>query len=286
VIAGIANLLRYTMVHPLGRKQPIRSLARIVQWQVKSRVARGPITHAWVNDSRLIVRRHMVGATGNIYYGLFEFADMAFLLHFLRPDDLFLDIGANVGTYTVLASAVCGAESWAFEPDHTTITNLKANLAANGIDARASIHATALGSEDGEIAFTIGLDTVNRVAENADLPQHLVPVTRLDAVAEEAFPAMIKIDVEGHEEQVLAGAELVLSNASLKAIEIETVTPAVLDQLARHGFIERFYDPFRRVLSDQPLALHANNRLFIRDEAYVAERLQQAPAFRVAGHAI
>ena len=48
----------------------------------------------------------MTGATGNIYCGLYEFLDMAFLLHFLRNGDLFGDIGSNIGSYTVLATGL------------------------------------------------------------------------------------------------------------------------------------------------------------------------------------
>ena len=44
----------------------------------------------------------MTGATGNVYCGLHEFEDMALVLHALRPRDLFVDVGANVGSYTVL----------------------------------------------------------------------------------------------------------------------------------------------------------------------------------------
>ena len=58
----------------------------------------------------------MTGATGNIYTGLHEFEDMMFLLHLLRPGDIFVDAGANIGSYTVLASAVVGAKSISFEP--------------------------------------------------------------------------------------------------------------------------------------------------------------------------
>jgi hypothetical protein len=48
----------------------------------------------------------MTGATQNIYVGLQEFVDIMLTLHFLRKGDLFLDMGANVGSYTILASGV------------------------------------------------------------------------------------------------------------------------------------------------------------------------------------
>jgi hypothetical protein len=43
----------------------------------------------------------MTGATGNVYYGLHEFQDMAFVTHYLREGYLFADIGANIGSYSV-----------------------------------------------------------------------------------------------------------------------------------------------------------------------------------------
>ena len=75
----------------------------------------------WIGGQRLSIRRGMRGATGNIYVGLHEFADMMLTLNFLREGDLFLDIGANVGSYTVLASGICRAVTWAFEPDPGTV---------------------------------------------------------------------------------------------------------------------------------------------------------------------
>lgn len=46
----------------------------------------------------------MTGATGNWYCGLQEYEDMSFVLHALRPGDLFVDVGANIGSYSILAA--------------------------------------------------------------------------------------------------------------------------------------------------------------------------------------
>jgi hypothetical protein len=124
--------LRIILGHPLSGRQPVRSVARYLAWQIGARIV-SPQTRAWSGGSRLMVERGMTGATGNIYCGLHEFADMGFLLHLLQADDLFLDIGANVGSYTVLASAVRGARTIAFEPDLTSCARLSRNVSANRI---------------------------------------------------------------------------------------------------------------------------------------------------------
>src|SRR5438552_2237409 len=103
-------MLRFITSHPLNRTRRIVAVGQFVRWQIMSRL-RLETEFLWVEGAKLLVKRGMTGATGNIYCGLHEFVEMAFCLHLLRRDDLFLDIGANVGSYTVLASKVCGARS-------------------------------------------------------------------------------------------------------------------------------------------------------------------------------
>lgn len=69
-----------------------------------------------------------------IYMGLHEFENMAFLLHFLRKEDLFFDIGADIGSYTILASGHVGAHTFAFEPIPSTFQSLANNVAINRIN--------------------------------------------------------------------------------------------------------------------------------------------------------
>ncbi len=56
------------------------------------------------------------GASGNYYYGLLEFNEMAFCLHYLRDKDTFFDVGANVGIYSLLAFGHNDCHTLAFEP--------------------------------------------------------------------------------------------------------------------------------------------------------------------------
>ena len=124
MLVQVRQIARFLCNHPLTRDHRAAGFARLFRWQVESRLRREVIV-PWVGGVRLAARRGMTGATGNIYAGLHEFADMAFTLHFLRPDDLFLDVGANIGSYTLLASGVCKARTIAFEPDPETMALLR-----------------------------------------------------------------------------------------------------------------------------------------------------------------
>src|SRR5690606_34268091 len=117
----------------------------------------------WIEGTQLLVRRRMTGATGNIYFGLHEFSEMAFLLHLLRKGDWFADVGANVGSYSVLAAGVCGAHVVAFEPDPGAFADLSANIEVNALAGKVDARQLAVGAAAGEIAFSVGLDTMNHI---------------------------------------------------------------------------------------------------------------------------
>ena len=180
---------------------------------------------------------------------------MMVLLHFLREGDLFLDIGANVGSYTVLSSGVCRANTFAFEPDPGTLQHLKRNIAINRLDALVTVFECALGAEQGEASFTVGLDTVNKIAVGGDKDVRIVRLERLDAVVAGSQPIMIKADVEGAEESVLRGATALLANPCLKVVELETVSIESANILTKNQFERAYYDPIRHSLNREPINL-------------------------------
>jgi FkbM family methyltransferase len=257
---------------------------RFAAWQIKSRLQKLSVFD-WIGGAKLYVSSGMTGATGNIYCGLHEFADMAFLLHFLRSDDTFIDVGANIGSYTILASKVCGAKTIAIEPDPITWKRLSSNIILNDVTGLASAVETALGDHVGSIQFTKGQDTTNQVAMPGSMNTQTVPLTTLDALLFNVNPTMIKLDVEGFEAAVIAGAKETLSKASLKAIETESDDELVVGTLTKAGFLRYWYNPMSRRLSREPFGTQSN-ALFLRSFDECQERLTSAKPFAVLGKTI
>lgn len=284
-VSDLAILQSFFTTHPLTRDAPLKAWGRFTVWQIRSRLQDETLFH-WVGGQRLAIQRGMTGATGNIYAGLHEFVDMMLPLHFLREGDLFLDIGANVGSYTVLASGVCRAKTWAFEPDPGTSRHLKRNIAVNSLDALVTVHECALGAEQGEVAFTVGLDTVNKIAAANDKNVRMVRQERIDAVIAGSQPIMIKVDVEGAEEGVLQGAQALPADPCLKVIELETVSPESASILKHNQFERAYYDPFHHSLDRDPIDLPSTNSLFVRDWSFVANRLATAKKVEILGRKI
>jgi FkbM family methyltransferase len=178
---------------------------------------------------------------------------------------------------------VCKARTFAFEPDPATATVLRRNIIANDVGRLVEVCEIALGKFNGQIAFTVGLDTMNRVARSDDKPIQMVPVRRLDDIVDAAAPTLIKLDVEGFEEQVLRCASRVLASPCLLAVQSELRSAAVEDTLGSFGFEAIFYEPFERKIAPTTFGYRTTNTLFVRDIETVTRRLIQAPTRKVVG---
>jgi len=265
------------------------AIGRFARWQLVSRVTPFLIALPFVGDTSLFARRGMAGATGNYYCGLHEYRDMAFVLHALRPGNLFVDVGANVGSYTVLASGVVGARTIAIEPIPATFRYLELNAALNGLTGLVELDCLGLSGREGVLRFTASLDTVNHVVtEEESIDSVEVRVATLDEVLQGRSPIVIKIDVEGHERAVLAGATKTLADPALLAVVMETngsgtrygVSDAELIQtLAQYGFKTFTYEPFaRRLISAVP---RDGNTIFVRDIEIVAKRVRESARYKL-----
>jgi FkbM family methyltransferase len=274
----VLNILRFIASHPLTRNRKAAAVGRLIKYQIATRTRKDSVFE-WIDGAKLVVARGMTGASGNIYCGLHEFADMGFFLHFLRSRDLFLDIGANIGSYTILASKLCSASTIAFEPDPDTAARLACNVKVNEIGGRVMVEQIALAERSGTVSFSVGLDSVNHITDDGAGRQ--VTCETLDSYLAGQIPIAIKMDVEGAESRVLAGASRTLASPALQAIETEDAGPAVVATLEGHGFSRAYYDPFKRVLSHEHNGYRASNALFLKDMAFCQERVRTAPRRKV-----
>lgn len=295
---GLAYTLKFILNHPLNRDRKVAALERYVRWQVGSRLLHGAAVMPFVDDSTLVVSTGMSGATMFLYTGLSDFADCSLLLHLLQPGDLFIDIGSNVGAYTVLASAVRGAQSVAIEPLPSTYSRLLMNVSANRIEPLVEALNIGLSRTSGSLRFTADADTANHVVTEADWkgPTVEVPVRRLDDVLAGRHPTLIKIDVEGWEGEVIASGEQVLAQPSLLGLIVEmdgtretfnASEQVVHDTVLRHGFLPYEYDPFTRKLARLPSKnLGHNNTLYLRNVPEIEARVAVAKPFTIHGRSI
>jgi len=106
---SFSNTFHHLLNSPANRNHKSTALFRFLGWQIFSRVWRHPVPVILVNGVRVLASRQYQYTSGVVYSGLPEFADMGFMLHLLREGDLFVDIGANIGCYTIAASGAAVA---------------------------------------------------------------------------------------------------------------------------------------------------------------------------------
>lgn len=287
-LAALPRLAGFLLRHPLVRRDPLGAAARLVRWQARARRG-GVLDMPWVEGPaglvRLRLRAGLSSATACWYAGLTDPAEMGFVLQALRAGDRMVDVGANVGVYAALAAGAVGAQVLALEPAAETLPDLAAMLALNGLEGRVEVRAVAAGAAPGSLRFTAGRGTTNRAARDGAAT---VPVETLDTLTAGRPPLLVKVDVEGAEAEVLAGATGLLAGAALKAVILETAGPsdaAITAAMRAAGFAPHAHDPRRRVLSPRAGPSRPNT-LYLRDLDFWTARLAGAPEIRVFGRAL
>ena len=164
-----------------------------------------------------------VGGGATVYFNQVEREQSEALIGVLRPGDVFFDIGANVGYYTILASKRVGDKGlvYAFEPLIRNVYYLYRHVNLNQAD-NVVIVSTACADASSIARFSFGKNTAEgRILKSTDTDNvalkdtALVPVVTVDAVCAlcSVQPNVLKIDVEGAELRVLQGARVTLSRA-------------------------------------------------------------------------
>ena len=292
-LASIGNTLRFIADHPLNRGHRVQAFLRYGRWQIGSRLVPGPVLFEWVGGTRVIVRPGEKGMTQNIYCGLHEFQDMGYLLHIITPQDLFVDVGANVGSYTLLACGALGARGFCFEPIPSTFARLSQNLLINSLLKRVTAVNIGIGASDGDLTFTVGKGTMNHVisGHQEGTDTITIPTRTLDSALGDESPSFIKIDVEGFETPALSGALKTLNNPALHSVLIELngagarygyEEKEIVRTLFGYGFTPCDYDPLTRTLR----ALDGknstrDNTLFVRGVQEIQSRLGRAPQIKI-----
>ena len=215
-------------------------MTRAIKFQLAGRLLHRRTVARLGERSSLWVDLHRQGASKVVYGNPPDYPEMAVWRQALRPGDLFVDVGANVGSYTIWASDL-GAEVIALEPAEDAFALLLENIELN--DCQVEAIQAAAGATCGSVRFTSGLDTVNRVVADGDAEATMVTI---DSVIRDRTVAGMKIDVEGSEIEVLRGCERALSHKRIGLIQLEwnemsraavgSDRRSVADLLIKHGY--------------------------------------------------
>jgi len=220
ILARALERLRVTQTAlPLHRKLAIAALAlpiflllgMILLWQ---RLRRAPIQTigTTLEGAQFHCTLPDMIQTYLYLFGVWEPDLSAFIRLRMQPGDVFLDIGANIGYYTLLASRLAGENGGAVavEASPTTFALLQANLALNNCPKNVRTMNVAAAAERGTLpvyrgpAFNTGITTTLQ-SKRLELECEVtaLPIAELLEDAERERLKLVKIDIEGAEEHVL-----------------------------------------------------------------------------------
>lgn len=182
--------------------------------------------------------------------GLWEQRVTEAIVDRLQPGMTAIDVGANVGYFSMLMAALVGETGrvMAFEPNPAAANRLEASLAINGFTNRAVVYAEPLGDDEG-MRLVLNVPDhhpggVQRAwVEIAGSNQIIAHTRRLDRVPGALAAALVKIDTEGMEESVWRGMSTMIAGAALRFVVIEFSTSCyegngavLIDQAIAAGF--------------------------------------------------
>jgi FkbM family methyltransferase len=235
---------------PASRGQRLRAAGRTVKFDIRTRLLKHPTTAAIGDHSKIIAYPGETNSPHAAYRNPPNW-EMLVWRRYLRPGDLFVDVGANIGIYTIYMLDL-GARVIAFEPDRHNADRIRENVRLNGYTAE--VIQKAVSDRPGVVRFTEGLDSYNHLVLSGTEGVE-VDATTLDAALGGQVVHGLKVDVEGAERLVLEGASSALAEHRIKLLQLEWTAAEVhatlhedrspaADLLRDHGY--GFYRPDRR----------------------------------------
>lgn len=239
-------VLQSVLNNPGNSGQRGRKLCAAVGWQIIKRLSPRPRVLTLVNGVRFWAYPDCVVSSALHYSDWPEYHELQFLRRLLQPGQLVFDVGANVGHLSLLLADITGPEQVvAFEPTPVTFHRLVENFRLNGWGISQLCHA-AVGRTCGRIELPdlahpvttnspLGAATASRKVEVALVSLNsLVPEYRGQEVG------LLKVDVEGFEPEVFAGADEFLRAIAPRLIMFESLgghpDPAVEQTLTTAGY--------------------------------------------------
>ena len=214
---------------------------------------------------------------------------MLFALHYMSKDDLFVDIGANIGIYTILIAGVKQSKVVALEPMEKNYEILMQNINYNNLSNIVTPMNLAIGREDIKMQFNYDGALSKPTFEKSSA--ELVSVKKLDMIID--YAELIKIDVEGYESDVLKGSISVLEDIRTNALIIEMIPNEphedykhdVYRVLQYYGFNAYQYNPTKRdfeYLSSNKISIP--NTIFIRNLDLAKIKVMESPSFKIGSN--
>ncbi|MBV8889381.1 MAG: FkbM family methyltransferase [Alphaproteobacteria bacterium] len=240
-----------------------------IRTRLSSYVGDGIALTYLVDHTMMFVNSNDIGNAHLLGGGRYEEENLAVLLSFVTPDTVFLDIGANLGFFSLqIGRRLTGTgKVYAFEPHPMLLSLLQRNLFVNGLAPVVTCYGLALSDENAPAELHYPFDHLGGGAFAPATPERGGNVVkcearRLDDVLDADFRCdLVKIDVEGHELDVLNGMRRIVANSPRIKILFEKLSPQAGTEAAIEGYCDELGLTLYAVRPDSSLSVLAPGEL-------------------------
>ena len=212
------NLTLKIWRHPANAHHRLRAFLRVLRFFVSAILLRSRIKVPLGAHSEIWADRGFVSSFNVVIGNPPDWNEMQAWKRILGHDTLFVDVGANIGTYSLWAADL-GSAVIAVEPAVDARQALRDNADLNGFELE--VIPAALAEKPGVMRFINSMATMNHLVRKDEAGGVEVEVRTLDSVLGTRVADGVKIDVEGGEHFVLDGARQALAEGRLPVIQIE-----------------------------------------------------------------
>ena len=199
--------------------------------------------------------------------GMYEPHVAALIHNELEAGDVFYDIGANAGYFTLVAARAVGPEGKviAFDPNPLNVQTVNEQIRLNDLQTICTVEPLAVSDKSGSFHFVVTAVNANAHLQEVGAPHvgdegqiiEVRSVTLDEFVGDHPFPVLIKMDVEGAEVAVLRGSQKLLSGPNAPRFLVSTHSDE-LDReskeiLRQNGYTFRNLEGFEQMIYALPM---------------------------------
>ena len=212
--------------HPNNQGKLLLTTLRLAWWMINRSFFKLNVIVEMLPGAKLICDPKSSYGSLVFYNSLPEYAEQMFMYQFVQPNDTIIDIGAHIGSETILlGSKLTGGHVYSFEPTPSVRPMLITNIAINNLHDRVVVEDMAISDHVGSTKFYLSTESeVNSLHNHTGSKEIIVKTTTIDSYVKKQkldHIHLLKIDVEGHELAVIAGTKQLLTNHKIDVIVFE-----------------------------------------------------------------
>lgn len=253
--------------NPHDKSSSIKKILKIIIWKSYQRFIKRDVILTISVQSKLIVPVNSSYGSILIYTNqTSDYNETQLLKRILKQNDVFIDVGANIGYFTMLAaSLIKTGKIIAFEPNTSLLSNIQQSLTISNIPKELySLEASAVGATNGYANFIIEPESeLSHLSATSNTRSVKVPIVTLDKYLSKHKinkVKLIKIDTEGFEPDVFKGLSKSLSNSLVDNILYEHGNYfafndkyyQLIDEYSKFGYV-LFFKDFSTILKANDL---------------------------------